>query len=67
MNKKGQMDLSEILESPGFWILGGGAIIATVLGWTMSKSWTGHQFPIWQLLIIIVVELIAAAFFATRD
>ena len=61
------MDISEVLESPGFWILGGGGTIAVVLGFIMSKRMTDFSFPIWQLGIIIIAVLVSAAFFALRE
>lgn len=54
--------LEDALSSPGFYILGGGAVVATVIGWTMSRSF-GASLPLWQLLVIVVVELIVAALF----
>ena len=66
MNKKGQLDL-EILEEPGFWILGGGAVAATLIGYIGSKKMGWVPMPFWQLLVVLFVELIAAAFFASRD
>ena len=59
--------LDEILESPGFWLLGGGGTIAVLAGYIMSKRMTEFAFPLWQLAIIIITVLAAAAFFATRD
>ena len=64
-SKKGQLDL-EILEEPGFWILGGGAVIATIIGYIWSRKMEWIPLPLWQLILIIVVELVAAAFFASR-
>jgi len=61
------MVLDEVLESPGFWILGGGGTIAVLAGYIMSKRMTDFSFPIWQLAIIIVGVLVAAAFFATKE
>jgi len=65
-NKRGQLDL-EILEEPGFWILGGGAVAATLIGYIWAKKMEWVPMPFWQLLVVLVVELIAAAFFASRD
>ena len=59
--------IEELLESPGFWILGGGGTIAVVLGFIMSKRMTEFSFPLWQLAIIIIGVLAAAAFFALRE
>ena len=66
INKKGQMDI-EVFEEPGFWILGGGAVIATILGYIWSRKMDWIPLPFWQLIIIIIVEIIAAAFFASRE
>lgn len=56
----------DVVMSIGFVVLAGMAIVATVIGYVLSKSWVGDSFKLWQLLIIIVVELIAAYFFAAR-
>lgn len=59
------MEFEDILGNPGFYLLAGGAIAATLIGWKMSKSF-GASFPLWQVLIVMVVEVIAAAFFAAQ-
>jgi len=59
--------IEEILESPGFWILGGGGTAAVLLGWIMSKRMTEFAFPMWQLAVIIIGVLVAAAFFALKE
>jgi len=65
-NKKAQFDM-EILASPGFVILALMAVSATVLGWTFaSKFGVETRFPVWQLLVIILGELIAAYVIAAR-
>jgi hypothetical protein len=61
------VEFDEILNSPGFWLLGGGAVTATVLGYIASKRMDLMPLPLWQLGIIILAELIAAAYFATKD
>lgn len=66
MNKRGQLDL-EILEEPGFWILGGGAVAMTMIGYIMSRKMGWIPLPWWQLAILLVVEIVAAAFFASRS
>ena len=63
MNKKAQIDFEETLESPGFWILAGGGIVCTVLGWIFSKK-IGVSLPLWQLGIILITIIIAAALFS---
>jgi len=65
MNKKAFAD-PDILMSPGFIILGGMAIIATVAGFIWGKRMGWGSFPIWQLLVILVGELVAAYVFAAR-
>jgi len=57
----------DILNNPAFWILGGGGVAAEILGWKLGQGWVGVSFPIWQLAILIVGTLVAAAFFASRD
>jgi len=61
------MDISEILESPGFWILGGGGTIAVLGGWIMSKRAGWDVLPAWQMIAMIITVLIASAFFGTRE
>jgi len=65
MNKKGQLDLG-LLEEEGFWILGGMAVAATIVGYIMSKRMEWVALPLWQLIVIIVVEIIAAAIFTLK-
>jgi len=65
MNKKAQLD--EIVDNPAFWLLGGGAVIATIFGYIISKRAGWEVLPLWQMGVIIIVELIAAAFFALRE
>ena len=62
--KRAQLDL-EVLEEPGFWILGGGAVAATVIGYIVSRNME-MSLPLWQFLVLIVGEIIAAAIFASR-
>lgn len=61
------MDINEALESPGFWLLGGGGTAAVLLGWVASRKMGMETLPVWQMLIIIVGVLVAAAFFSTRE
>jgi hypothetical protein len=60
-------DFEDILNEPGFWILGGGGVAMELLGWIIAQKSGMGGFPIWQMLILIVGTLIAAAFFATRE
>ena len=59
--------IGEALESPGFWILGGGGTAAVILGWIMSNRMAENSFPLWQLGVIILGVLVASAFFALKD
>jgi len=65
MNKKAFVDL-EVIASPGFIILVAMAVSATLLGWKLSGSWSESSLPFWQVIIAIVVEVVAAYFFAAR-
>ena len=67
MNRKGQIDF-EVLTSPGFIILAVMAIAATIIGWKFSGSMTesGVGWPLWQIGLIIVAEVVAAYVFAAR-
>ena len=61
------MDLDEILESPGFWLLGIGGLSAEILGYIWGRNQGLAIMPFWQLLVMMAVTLAAAAFFATKE
>jgi len=61
------MGFDEILESPAFWLLGAGGVGAEILGWIVSKRAGWVAMPLWQLLVMIIGTLVAAAYFATKD
>ena len=61
------MDIDEIIESPAFWILGGGAVAMELIGFVISKRMGIGSFPVWQIIILMLGTLVAAAFFATRE
>jgi len=61
------MDMEEILESPGFWILSAIGISAEVLGYVWSRNQEMMTMPIWQLIVLMVVTIAASAFFATKE
>lgn len=61
------VDVDEILESPAFWLLGGGGLAAELLGYIMSKRMGMDAFPLWQLLVVMVGTVVIAAFFALRE
>jgi len=66
MNNKAQLDLDDLLNNPGFWILGGGGVAMEIVGWIISKRMMEYSFPIWQLGVMIIGTLIAAAIFANK-
>lgn len=59
--------IEELLDNPGFLILGGIGVAMELLGWIYSKNNLDYSFPIWQLLIMMAGTLVAAAFFANKD
>lgn len=67
MNKKGFVDV-EVVTSLGFIILVVMALGATIIGWKVSAGMTedGTGWPIWQIGLIMIVEVIGCYFFAAR-
>lgn len=65
MNQKAQFE-SEILLSPAFAILLLLAWSATILGYIMAKKWGLAAMPLWQMGVIMIVEVVAAYFFAMK-
>lgn len=61
------MGLEEALEEPEFWILAGGGVAMELIGWIISKNMMEFSFPFWQLGIMMVGTIIAAAFFALKN
>lgn len=59
--------IDELIENTGFWLLAGGGLIAEVLGYILSKRMGFEAFPLWQLIIVMIGTVVAAAFFATRS
>ncbi len=67
MNKKAQEFFdAEVLTNPYFLLLAGGSILATILGIAISKRSGIIAMPIWQIPIVLVVEVIASYIFASR-
>jgi|TARA_R100000750_G_C2306861_1_gene80955 hypothetical protein len=64
-DKRGFLD-TEVLFSPAFVILFLFAFSATMMGFIWAKRADWVVMPIWQLLVIIVGEFIAAYFFAAK-
>jgi len=61
------MEIDEVLESPGFYILAGLGIGAELVGWIYGRKMMDISMPIWQLIVLIIGTLIASAVFASRD
>lgn len=59
--------IDEVMESPGFWILAGGGVLAELIGWIISRSAFEHAFPFWQVLIVMFGTVVAAGFFALKS
>jgi len=56
----------EVVNSPGFVILSILAVGATILGYILGSKWDLPSFSFVQLIIIILGELIACYYFASR-
>ena len=66
MNKKAQIDF-EVLTSVGFIILVAMAVGATLIGWKVASGMgEGTGWPLWQILVILVIEIVACYIFASR-
>jgi hypothetical protein len=59
--------LEDVMESPGFWILGGGGTVAVVLGYIFSKRMDIMPMPLWQIALTIIVVWVAAMFFSMNN
>lgn len=57
---------TEVLYSPAFWILSIGAIVATIAGYVISVKADMPAFSIPTLLFILVFEVGASYYFASR-
>jgi len=68
MNKKAFVD-PDVFLHPVFWMLALGAIAATVIGYKMSLGMVeeGGGWPLWQLIAIIAVEVVAAYYFVASS
>lgn len=66
MNNKGQILDMEILFSIGFIILAVMAVSATIIGWGMGRKMGYEAMPIWQLVVILGVELMACYVFVLK-
>lgn len=61
------MFLEEALESEGFYLLGGGAVLAEVIGFIVAKKAGLAAFPVWQFLLLLIGTVIAAAVISTKN
>jgi len=61
------MDINDLVDNPGFWILGGGGVAMELLGFIMGKRWGLPSMPLWQLIVMMIGTLVAAAIFSNRD
>jgi len=61
------MSLDEVVEKPGFWLLGAGGTVAVLFGWIMSKRSGWMTLPLWQMLVLLVVVWVASVVFASKD
>lgn len=64
-DKRAFLDM-EVLTSQGFIILFIFAVVATLLGYIISKRMDMMSLPTWQLVVLIIVEFFGAYFFASR-
>ncbi len=58
--------IDEALESPAFWILGGGGVMAILGGYIFGKRAGLEVMPMWMVITMILVTLMASAYFSTR-
>ena len=56
----------DVLYSPGFVLLSVGALSATTIGYLWSKSMEAGGFPLWQLLVIMMFEVVACYYFVSK-
>jgi len=61
------MEIDDLIENPAFWILGGGGVAMELLGWIWSKRMGWVAMPFWQLLVMMLGTLVAAAIFANKE
>lgn len=66
MNKKAQMIDTEVFTSPMFVLLTFGALAATLLGWGFSLRMGMATMPLWNLIVVLAVEVVACYFFAWK-
>jgi hypothetical protein len=57
----------EAFENPVFWMLGGGAVTAEIIGFIYGARMGMPSFPLWQFLILLVGTVVVAAVIAGRE
>jgi len=66
MNRKGFID-GEVLGSPFFVILMLFALSATAIGYIGGKKMGLDSFPIWQLVLMLIGEIVACYIITARN
>ena len=61
------MGIEDVMEKPGFWILGVGGTAMVLMGWIMSRRAGWITMPLWQVLLTILVIWGASVAFSARD
>jgi len=56
----------DILDNSAFWILGGGGVAMEVLGYIIGKRSGLGVLPLWEVLVLIIGTLVAAAAFSNK-
>lgn len=66
LNKRAQAIDTEIIGSPMFVLLALGSMAATVMGYFASLKMGIQAMPLWNLVLVLGVELVASYFFAWK-
>lgn len=66
LNKRAQAIDTEIIGSPMFVLLALGSMAATVIGYFASLKMNMQAMPLWNLVLVLAVELVASYFFAWK-
>jgi len=64
-DKRGQFIDTEVISSPGFGILTALALVATFIGWFVSRNMENH-FPLWQVGLFMIVEVVICYILAMK-
>jgi hypothetical protein len=63
--RRGFID-GDTFASPGFWVLTILGWSATIMGWKMSQGMDSGSLPFWQIAVVLIVIVIASAYFARQ-